>query len=307
MHSTIAVHVLEISDMNWDDLRAFLAVAQLGSLRRAAEALGVTQPTIARRLRMLEAELGLPLFERDRDGHRLTAAGAALLPEARAVETAALRFERRSHGLIGRLAETVRVGAGEWAALLLARGLAGMSDGPRIELLETRVPSPAGGRAPEVVVRHGLPDAGDGMTRRVGSLDCAIYGTASFAYGRALPLAPADLASLPWIAFAEEQEHYATMRWLREQMRDRPPAARLMRTDLMIEAVAGGVGVAVLPCFLGDAVPGLVRLSAPVDALRADYWVVTHRDLSRNPSVRAVTVWITDCFRAAEHTPRGGN
>lgn len=285
--------------MGWDDLRAFLAVAQFGSLRRAADRLGVTQPTIARRLRTLEADLGLPLFERDRDGHSLTAAGAALLPEARAVETAALRFEHRSDGLIGRLAETVRVGAAEWAALLLARGLAAIADGPRIELLETAMAA-SGARSPELLVRHGITDAGHGLTRRVGSLDCAIYGAPGFADGRALPLVSADLASLPWIAFAEEQEHYATMRWLREHVRDRPPAARLMRTDLMIEAATSGIGVAVLPCFLGDAVSALVRLSAPVDALRADYWVITSPDLSKNPSVRAVAAWITDCFRMAE-------
>jgi len=287
--------------MNWDDLRAFLAVAQLGSLRRAADALGVTQPTIARRLRMLEVDLGLPLFERDRDGHRLTAAGVALLPEARSVETAALRFERRTHGLLDRLAEIIRVGAGEWAALLLARGLARVADGPRIELVETTASSASDGRIPEIVVRHGLPDAGDSLTRRVGSLGCAVYGVAEFAYGRAMPLASADLVTLPWLGFVEEQEHYVTMRWLREQMRDRPPSARLMRTDLMIEAAAGAVGVAVLPCFLGDAAPGLVRLSAPIEALRADYWVVTHPDLSRNLSVRAIVAWIIDCFRAAEH------
>ena len=62
--------------MNWDDLRAFLALARLGSLRRAAETLGVTQPTVQRRIRMLEADLGLPLFVRERDGHRLTAGRA---------------------------------------------------------------------------------------------------------------------------------------------------------------------------------------------------------------------------------------
>lgn len=109
-----------------------------------------------------------------------------------------------------------------------------------------------------------------------------------------------DLAALPWIAFAEDQEHDATMRWLRAQMRGRPPAARLMRTELMIEAAASGIGVAVLPCFLGDGVSSLVRLSAPVDALRADYWVITSLDLSQNPSVRAVAAWIIDCFRTAE-------
>lgn len=253
---------------------------------------------------MLEADVGLPLFERDREGHRLTAAGAMLLPEARVVETAALRFERRSHGLIGGLADMVRVGAGEWAALLLARGLAGIADGPRIELLEIRAPSSAEGRAPEIVIRHGLPGAGDGLTRRVGSLGCAVYGAAGFADGRALPLGPADLVTLPWLGFVEEQEHYVTMRWLREQMRDRPPAARLMRTDLIIEAATGGIAVAVLPCFLGDTAPGLVRLSAPIEVLRADYWAITHPDLSRNPSVRMVTAWITDCFRAADRAPR---
>ena len=292
--------------MNWDDLRAFLAVAQLGSLRRAADMLGVTQPTVARRLRSLEVDLGLPLFERDRDGHRLTAAGQDLLPEARAVETAALRVERRSHGLVGRLAETVRVAAGEWAALVLAKRLSGIADGPRIELAVTGEAAPTAGRTPEILVRHGLPEAGGGLTRRVGSLGCAVYGAPGFADGRALPLAPADVATLPWLGFVEEQQHYVTMRWLREQVRDRPPAARLMRTDLMIAAAAGGIGVAVLPCFLGDAQPELMRLSAPIEALRADYWAIAHPDLSRNPSVRAVASWIVEAFQALERGPQQG-
>ncbi len=141
------------------------------------------------------------------------------------------------------------------------------------------------------------------MTRRVGSLGCAIYGAPAFAEGRTLPMAPADLAILPWLGFVEEQQHYVTMRWLQEQMRGRPPAARLMRTDLMIAAAVGGIGVAVLPCFLGDPEPGLVQLSTPIEALRADYWAIAHPDLSRNPSVRTVATWISDCFRSAERAP----
>jgi DNA-binding transcriptional LysR family regulator len=292
--------------MNWDDLRAFLAVAQLGSLRQAAHALGVTQPTIARRLKMLEADLGVPLFERQREGHRLTAAGTVLLPQARAVETAALRVEQSSLGLLGRLAETVRVAAGEWAASVLVRGLARIADGPRIELVvSSGQPAPAAGRTPEVLVRHGLPHDGGGLTRRVGALGCAVYGARAFAEARALPLSAADLAALPWLGFVEEQEHYVTMRWLRERMRGRPPAARLMNTDLMLVAAKDGIGAALLPCFLGDAAPGLARLSAPIEELRADYWAIVHPDLSRNPSVRTVAAWITECFRATESAADG--
>ena len=292
--------------MNWSDLPAFLAVAQLGSLRQAADMLGVTQPTIARRVQTLEADLGIPLFERDREGHRLTAAGAQLLPEVHAVETAALRVQQRSLGLVGRLTETVRVEAGETAAAVLARGLKDIADGPNIELLVTGLPSPGISRSPEVLVQHGQPETGSGLTRRVGSVSSAIYGTKAFAENRPLPLAPADLATLPWLGFVEEQEHYVTMHWLRAQMRDRPPAARLMNTDLMTVAAASGVGIAVLPCFLGNSTPSLVRLSAPIEALRADYWTVTHPDLSRNRSVRAVVDWIINCFQTAGHKPDDG-
>ncbi|WP_282606092.1 LysR family transcriptional regulator [Pelagibius sp. Alg239-R121] len=292
--------------MNWSDLPAFLAVAQLGSLRQAADMLDVTQPTIARRIQTLEADLGIPLFERDREGHRLTAAGAQLLPEVRAVETAALRVQQRSLGLVGRLTETVRVEAGETAAAVLARGLKDIAEGPNIELLVTGLPSSGTGRSPEILVQHGLPDAGSGLTRRAGSISCALYGVAAFAEGRTLPLAPRDLSTLPWLGFVEEQEHYVTMRWLRTQMRDRPPAARLMNINLMTVAATEGIGVAVLPVFLGNSLPGLVRLSAPIEELRADYWTITHPDLSRNTSVRTVINWIINCFQTSGHKPDDG-
>lgn len=285
--------------MDWDDLRAFLAVARTGSLRRAAEGLGVTQPTVSRRIRSLETDLGLPLFTRDRDGHRLTAAGAELLPEARAVETTALRVEARSRDMVGGLAETVRVHAMEWAAAVLSQGLNRL-EGVRVELVVAGDTVADTARTPEVIVRHRMPPGGEGVTWRVGSIGCAVYGAPAFAEGRALPLDGEDLAALPWLAFIAEQEHYAVMHWIADLIGDRPPTARVSRTDQMAAAVTTGVGVAVLPCFMGDALPGALRLSPPIDALRADYWAVTRVELTSNPAVRAVTGWIADCFRAAE-------
>lgn len=286
--------------MNWDDLRAFLAVARSGSLRRAAETLGVTQPTVARRIRALENDLGLPLFARDRDGHRLTAAGADLLPEGRAVETAALRVQQRSRDMVGGLAETVRVEAMEWSAAILARGLGKLTAGPRIDLVISGDTVADRARVPDVLVRHRLPPDGEGVTRRVGSIGCAVYGARGFAEGRALPLPRGDLAALPWLTFIAEQQHYSAMRWITTLIDDRAPAARLSRSDQMAAAVASGVGVAILPCFMGDGMHGVLRLSPPIEDLRAEYWAVTPREISGNPAVRAVTAWIGDCFRAAE-------
>src|SRR5262245_38207480 len=81
---------------DWNDLRAFLAVAKEGSTLAASRSLGVNQTTVARRLEDLERALGLKLFERGQAGSRLTEAGAALLDEARRVERGAEAFATRA-------------------------------------------------------------------------------------------------------------------------------------------------------------------------------------------------------------------
>ncbi|WP_107496464.1 LysR family transcriptional regulator [Thalassobius sp. I31.1] len=289
--------------MDWDDLRAFLAVAQRCNLRQAADMLGVTQPTIARRLKRLETGLGVPLFERSRDGHQLTEAGAQLLPDVRAVESVALRVEQRSLGLLEGLTETVRVEAGEWAAAVIVQGLHNLSDGPQIELVLSGTPSPATDRSPDLSLHHGLPGSGNELTRRIGAIECAFYGAPKFLQGQAAPLSDSELSALPWLGFVEEQENYVTMRWLQHFMKGRRPAARMMNTDLMLAATSSGFGAAVLPCFVADQVQGIVRLSSTIKELRADYWIKINPDLAQNPSIRLVALWITECFRAVRMAP----
>jgi DNA-binding transcriptional LysR family regulator len=82
--------------MDWDDVRVFLAVAREGSMRAAGRALGLSQPTIARRLATFEASFGgATLFDRLPEGLRLNAAGEQLLPAAENIEDAVLTLERR--------------------------------------------------------------------------------------------------------------------------------------------------------------------------------------------------------------------
>jgi molybdate transport repressor ModE-like protein len=67
---------------DWNDLRYFLAVARTGSTLAAAKALGVSQPTVQRRLAALEKQIGRSLVERHPTGYRLTDIGKKLLPDA---------------------------------------------------------------------------------------------------------------------------------------------------------------------------------------------------------------------------------
>src|SRR5262252_829580 len=110
--------------IDWDGVRVFLAVTREGSLRGAGRALGLSQPTIARRLAAFEAGFGGPsLFDRLPEGLRLNAAGEHLVAAAESVEDAVLTLERRRVAASPMLSGTVRVSTGECAAGFLARCL----------------------------------------------------------------------------------------------------------------------------------------------------------------------------------------
>ena len=111
-------------DANWDDLRVFLTLAREGTLTTAAKALGVSHPTVSRRVQALEQQIGARLFERLPDRFVPTSAGEELLADTEAMEKAALSIHRRSAGLSDTVSGVVRLSAGEAMAALIARHLA---------------------------------------------------------------------------------------------------------------------------------------------------------------------------------------
>ena len=124
--------------MDIDEIRTFLAIAELGGFTRAGRRLHRSQPAISRRLSLLEQELGAPLFERLRGRARLTEAGRAFLPHAEVVLASVKDGQEAVRGLqtgingavslalVGTLADTQIVGT--------LRQFAGRAKGVRLEL-----------------------------------------------------------------------------------------------------------------------------------------------------------------------------
>ena len=172
--------------LDWNDARIFLAVARHGSLRAAGRALGISQPTIGRRIAAFEAVFGGPtLFDRLPEGLQLNDAGAALLPVAEQLEDAALSLERHRAAASSVLSGTVRISVGEWAAAFLTRYVGSSSENPppagiTLELVQTMQTANLARREADLAVRHYPPESGDLYISKLGVFAGAIIaGSAS--------------------------------------------------------------------------------------------------------------------------------
>src|SRR5262249_39179304 len=148
---------------NWDDLRVFLTLAREGTLTTAARALGVSHPTVSRRVQALERQIGARLFERLPDRFVPTSAGEELLAAPGGMERAALSIHRRSAGLSDTVRGVVRLSAGEAMAALLARHLPGLRAGLRqieFEVIASHTLANLSRREADLLIRQQVPELG---------------------------------------------------------------------------------------------------------------------------------------------------
>jgi DNA-binding transcriptional LysR family regulator len=282
---------------NWDDLRVFLTLAREGTLTTAAKALGVSHPTVARRVQALEKDIGARLFERLPDRFVPTSAGEQLLSDAEAMEKAALSIDRRSAGLSDTVSGMVRVSAGEAMAALLARHLPWLRERlARIEfeLVASHTLANLSRREADLLIREQVPEPGDIVARKLGRVAYAVYASAEFTAHRR---PSSSLRELPWIGFDEDHTYMPGQRWLQERLDGVRPVIRGNNWLVLHEAARAGAGFAVLPCYLGDPDPALQRLGGVIADVFADQWLLVHRDLRALPRVRAVMDALIELFR----------
>lgn len=284
-------------DPNWDDLRVFLALAREGTLTTAARALGVSHPTVSRRVSALEKQIGARLFERLPDRFVPTSAGEELLADTEAMEKAAHSIHRRSAGLSDTVSGTVRLSAEEATAALIARYSAELrSKLPQIEfeVISSHTLANLSRREADLLIREQVPELGGIVARKLGRVSYAIYAARGFPVKRSTPAA---LAALPWVGFDDDHIRMSGQSWLLDYRGGRRPEIRGNNWLVLHEATRTGAGLTVLPCFLGDPDPALKRVGGIIADVFADQWLLVHRDLRALPRVRAVMDAVIDLFQ----------
>jgi DNA-binding transcriptional LysR family regulator len=274
--------------LDWDDLRVVLAVAREGSLSGAARYLRVTHSTVFRRLAVLEQTLGVRFFDRFRDGYVTTPAGeaAAILAERLADEIAEL--ERRLAGQDMRPSGTVRVATASTIWTLVCRYLPEFRvKHPEIVLEFTIANAMANltRREADVAIRP-VPEPPEHLVaRRIADIAHALYASPDYLARNNTP----DLDGQDWIGLEDGATPSVVGRWLRQHVRTGNMVLVVDALPALRDAARAGLGVAVLPCYMGDSDEGLRRVAGTSPGVpRSALWLLTHDDLRRTARVRAV-------------------
>ena len=278
---------------DWESIRYLLAVAKAGTLSGAARELHVDHATVGRRVAALEAELRTPLIERLPRSCRLTAAGASIVEQARQMESAAFNVARevksRQVSLTGRV--TLNASPVLATHFLAPRLFEFRQKYPEIQLsisAQAHQISLSRGEA-DIAVRHVRPSEPSNVARRVGSMSFDIYASRTYP----------DLSTPErWVFIAYEREFYdmPQQKWLLDIADSRAVACELSDISGHLIAARSGVGVAGLPCFLGDVDATLVKLDHENALFSREIWLVTHRDMKRSAIVRTVMDYFAECF-----------
>jgi DNA-binding transcriptional LysR family regulator len=275
--------------LSWDDFRYVRAIAQTRSLAGAAQTLGINHSTVFRRLGQIEARLGSRLFERNRAGYALTPCGEAMVRLAERMENEIIGFEREVAGHDLRPSGELRITTNDTLLVdLLTDVLAGFRRAYPEIVLDIVVANESlnlSKRDADVAIRATDRPPETLIGKRAAGIAWAVYGPA--ALGKRKVDLDAAGREQNWIGLGANLAGVKPAKWLKAHVSPERIVYRINTVLGCAEAVAAGVGLALLPCFIGEKMRGAVRLAPPDPDLEGGLWLLTHADLRQTARVRA--------------------
>ncbi len=276
---------------NWDDLRVFLALCREGSATAAGRALGVNHTTVARRIRALEQSLGTRLFDPSRDGYEMTQSAENMYEHVQRMEDISQAIDREVFGrdaeLKGPLKLTVAHDVAERLVVGRLREFRQAYPSIDLELLTTSGLVDLAAREADIALRMTAKPPDYLIGRKVLPMRHGVYGSAE--YLRSLD------GSAQVIVFRGDTELPA---WVRDHFPDAKVAMRVEDVSTMSSAVSHGLGLARMPCYIGDTEPGVCRLDLALTPSTWGIWILSHVDLRSTARVRVVREFLVEVVEA---------
>lgn len=272
---------------NWDDLRFFLALCREGSATGASRSLGVNHTTVARRIRALEDNLGTRLFDHSRDGYEMTQAAEDMYEHARRMEEITQAIDRDVFGqdaeLKGPLKLTVAHDVAERLVIPRLRQFRDAYPCIDLDILTTTGLVDLAAREADIALRLTAKPPDYLIGREILPMRHGVYGSPN--YLNALDGA----AKVILFRGNEEQPE-----WVQQHFSNAEIAMRVDDVGTMSRAVANGLGLARMPCYVGDTESSIRRLDLKLTASTWGIWILSHVDLRSTARVRVAREFLID-------------
>jgi len=285
---------------DWDDFRLLLAVAQLGSISRAAQALGVSQPTVSRRVERLEETIGVRLLDRSTAGAVLTPEGQRIVEELNVAHSAIQRAVQSANNKIARLDDVKVLMTDGLATYWLPRFLPHLfRRHPEIELRTYTSSESRGeqrGQNFDLSINYIQPTEPNLVAARLGTLHFTPYASPEYLREAGMPKSAAELSRhrlLDYILYIIDKGTWMTrlpavIGESRAQLFTNSSAA-------LCESVRNHAGIALLPTYVSVYEQGLVPLDVDL-RFATPFWLCYTPEAITRPAVKVVVAFLKHIF-----------
>ena len=284
---------------NWDDYRLILAMGRTGTVRGAAQQLGINHATVSRRLAHLQGDGAPTMFKRISGSYQATATGRLLIQAAEKIEAISLATGQHHTAKVAELAGTIRLSLSTTMAqsLLLDELAAFSRKYPFIELsVDTTL------HFTDLAHKdHTHSSEADVFIRALEKPDDHLVGQRLFPYALCCYCSRSYLQATPacdrrWLRYAGSTD---SLNWIARSPQPNAPVGMTIDNLVVLQrAAAAGHGMIRTACFIGDTDPELIRLPGAVPEARRDLWVLTRPDLKHTPRVRRLTEFLISALEA---------
>jgi DNA-binding transcriptional LysR family regulator len=199
-----------------------------------------------------------------------------------------------SHSLTGQVRLSVAEGFGTW---VLAPALPRFHDehpGIRLDIVTASGFLNPSKREADMAVMLARPQRGRLIVGRLGDYRLHLYGTSGYLARHGTPRIPADLRRHVLVGYVPEFIYSPELDYLGEVAPGLEAGLRSTSINVQQRMIAHGAGIGVLPDFIGERDPDLVRILPGHVEITRDFWLVTHSDLANLARIRAVAQWLRD-------------
>jgi len=286
--------------MDWDKLRIFHAVAAAGSLTHAGDTLHLSQSAVSRQIRALEDSLNTTLFHRHARGLILTEQGELLFNATSAMvkrlDSAAARIRDSKEEMFGELRVTTTTGFGTmWLAPRLSKLYERYPNLKLDLMLEERVLDlPM--READVAIRMKEPSQADLIRRRLMTVRMRLYAGPGYIAARGVPAALEEFRSHRLVCQSPNAFQVTAGKALVQRLMgyDVPSTLTVNNYFGALQAVLNDLGIGVLPDYLVEDFPDLVRVLPEIESAEVPVYLAYPEELRDSKRIAAFRDFVTE-------------